>query len=278
MTQLAALIVQTVKVPPMVSVVVVADEFFEGTTMDKACNERGFTYITPVDSRRCFEDRDGKRTSQTLYRHGKSLDRTKLKKIVLTPYQERTALLRRRTGEDKKRRVYFAASEKQRVSGLGERTVVFSWKPRTKSRRWKSSWFKAFVSNAKDCDVATIIEYYELRRQIEIFFRELKSFMGLTDFSGGDFAAYERFVDMLLLACLFLEWYRVQLLASSQSKKDRPGLQAARTRSLLHLFQLEADVASVEYITACGNDARLMRHLLASMKRTCRSRRRPPMT
>jgi hypothetical protein len=267
MTRLAALIIDTVKVPPLVRIVVVADEFFEGTVMDKACNEREFTYIVPIDKRRCCEDQYGKRTAQNLHRHGKSLDRKKLKKIVFKPYRERTALLRRRTGYDNKKRVYFAISEVQRVSGLGERTIVYSWKPRTKSRRWKSNWFKAFVSNAKDCNVATLIEYYELRWQIEIFFRELKSFMGLTDFTGGNFAAYERFVDMVLLAYLFLEWFRVQLLADSQSRKEQATLQTSRTRSLLHVFQGEADAASVDYITVCGKETEALNKLLFSIKR-----------
>jgi hypothetical protein len=268
MTQLAALIIATVKVPPLVQIVVVADEFFEGTTMDKACNEREYIYIVPIDKRRCGEDQYGKRTAQNLHRHGKSLDRKKLKKIVFKPYQERTALLRRRTGDDKKQRVYFAISEVRRISGLGERTIVYSWKPQTKSGRWKSNWFKALVSNAKDCDVATLIEYYELRWQIEIFFRELKSFMGLTDFTGGNFAAYERFVDMVLLAYLFLEWYRVQLVSEANRRKDLGRLQAARTRSLLQVFQGEADAASVDYISECGKETEVFNALLASIKRS----------
>jgi hypothetical protein len=267
MTQLAALIVETVTIPPMVTVVVVADEFFEGTLLDTACNERQFTYITPVDSRRCIADRNGKRTAQTLYRYGKALDRKKLKKVVFTPFKERTALLRRRTGGDKKPRVYFATSEKLRVSGLGERTIVFSWKPRTKSRRWKSSWFKCLVSNSKATDVAWLIECYEVRWQIEIFFRELKSFMGLVDFTGETFEAYERFFDMVLLAYLFLEWYRVQLLLSCSTKKELPRLQQARTRTLLSFFQGEADMASVEHITVCGNNQKAMKDLIASVNK-----------
>jgi len=268
MTQLAALIIATVKVPPLVRIVVVADEFFEGTIMDKACNDREYIYIVPIDKRRCGEDQYGKRTALNLHQHGKSLNRTKLKKIVFKPYQERTALLRRRTGDDKKQRVYFAISEVLRISGLGERTIVYSWKPHTKSRRWKSNWFKAFVSNAKDCDVATLIEYYELRWQIEIFFRELKSFMGLVDFTGGNFAAYERFVDMVLLAYLFLEWFRVQLLEECKRKKDLGKLQSTRTRSLLHYFQNEADVASVHYITECGKKPEALRVVLAAINKS----------
>lgn len=273
MTQLAGLIVETVHVPALVSIVVVADEFFEGTRLDSACNERGFIYITPVDSRRCIENRKGERSSQTLYRYGKALDRKKLSKIVFRPHRERTALLRRRTGEDKKRRIYFATSENLRVSGLGERTVVFSWKPRSQSRRWKSTWFKVLVSNAKNVDVRKLIEYYELRWQIEIFFRELKSFMGLVDFTGENFEAYERFVDMVLLAYLFLEWYRLQLIASCSRRKDMPELQRARTRSLLRFFQSEADYASIKYISACSKDNNALKDLIASVSRSIVSQR-----
>jgi hypothetical protein len=267
MTQLAALIVETVTVPPLVSIVVVADEFFEGKRLDSACNKRGFTYITPVDSRRCMECRDGENASRNLYRHGKSLDRKTLKKIVLTPYRERTALLRRRTGWDKNRRVYFATMEKLNVSGLGDRAVVFSWKPQQKARRWKSKWFKVLVTNATALTVSQLIEYYELRWQIEIFFRELKSFMGMVDFTGDNFAAYERFVDMVLTAYLFLEWYRLQCMAECSRRKDLPAIQRARTQTLLRMFQIEADKASIEYISHCGNDVKAMNALVASVKR-----------
>ena len=123
------------------------------------------------------------------------------------------------------------------------------------------------MSNAKTLSVATLIEYYELRWQIEIFFRELKSFMGLVDFTGENFEAYERFVDMVLLAYLFLEWYRVELLSSCSRRKDIPELQRARTRSLLRLFQSEADMSSVKYITACAINETVMKELIASVNR-----------
>jgi len=267
-TELAALIIESAIVPPDVKVIVVADEYFEGKLLDTTCNKRGYTYIVPVDSRRCFEDKNGKRRKQTLYEYGKSLIRETLTKIVFRPHQERTALLRRRTGEGKKRRTYFATSKVQRISGLGERTIVYSWKPRTKSRRWKKSWFKVLISNAKDLDVRALIEYYELRWQIEIFFRELKSFMGLTDYTGQDFAAYERFIDMILLAYLFLEWYRMQLLGECCRQKNRAVITSARIETLLRLFQREADRASIEYIIMCGKKPALMSKLLKSINKT----------
>jgi hypothetical protein len=262
MTELAALIVDTVVVPPLVKVVVLADEFFEGRRLDEACRKRGFIYVVPVDSRRCFADSDGKRLSTTLYEYGAKLNRKKLKRIILKPHAERTALLRRRTGSDDNKRVYCATSEIQNVSGLGDVTVVYSWKIHGKARRLKRKWFKVLISNAMDVDVAMLVEYYELRWQIEIFFRELKSFMGLTDFTGQDFSAYERFVDMVLLAYLFLEWYRLQELSRNRSKKDKGALRVVRTATLRQLFQIEADKASIEYFKKCANNPAAVNRLI----------------
>jgi hypothetical protein len=267
MTDLAELIVEDVVVPPMVRVVVLADEFFEGTTLDAACRKRGFIYIVPVDKRRCFGDHEGNRLSGKLYGYGVSLNRKKLKKIVLKSHAEKTVLQRRRTGSDDKKRVYFATSEVQCVSGLGDVTVVYSWKPPLSARRWKRKWFKVLVSNATDMDTATLIEYYELRWQIEIFFRELKSMIGLTDFTGQEFAAYERFFDMILLSYLFLEWYRLRRLSLERSRKLKSSLQTARTGVLLQLFQGEADLASISYIKECGGNKIKLESLCESVNR-----------
>jgi hypothetical protein len=272
MIDLAVRIIEGVVVPPTVRIVVLADEFFEGKSLDEVCTKHGYTYIVPVDKRRCFENSDGKRLSGKLHIHGVSMDRTKLTKIVLHPYAERTALLRRRTGSDKNKRVYFATSEVRCVSGLGDVTVVYSWKPQKRARRWKSKWFKALVSNATDLDVATLVEYYELRWQIEIFFRELKSFIGLTDFTGQDFAAYERFVDMVLLAYLFLEWFRLHLMSQARSRKQKASVQTARTGLLIRLFQNEADKASMDLLKSCAGNANKLARLF-----DCVNKRRSAM-
>jgi hypothetical protein len=49
----------------------------------------------------------------------------------------------------------------------------------------------------------------------------LKSEIGLCDYSGKDFGACERFVDICLLAYLFLEWDRSQKLKEEKSKKKK---------------------------------------------------------
>lgn len=260
MTKLARLMIEQAKslIPDYVDLVVVADGFFEGKLIHEVCERLHYTYICPVKSSRCYENKEGKRLSTTLYKKGLSLNRTELTRIIFNPYQEETVLLRRRTGKDKRKRRYYAASEKRAVSGLGEVLVVYSWKPRKKRKRWDRNWFKVLVTNAKSWTVRRVIEYYELRWQVEILFRELKSFLGMSDYQGSDFEAFERYVDMVMLAYLFLEWLRIIRLKEVKSYKDRAALRKIRTHSLILLFQKEVDKESIEFLkTSFKNPAKL---------------------
>lgn len=264
MTKLAELIIEMVVVPKGVTVVVVADEFFEGKTIDTVCRKRGFLYICPVDNRRCFENSEGVRCSQRLYQRGLSLNRSALTGIILTPYQEGTALLRRRTGKDKHKRYYFAFSEIRGVAGLGSVRVVYSWKTSSRTKRLSRKRFKTLVTNANNWTVRQVIEYYEMRWQIEIFFRELKSFLGLVDFTGQDFRAYERYIDMVLLQYLFLEWFRVVRITETRSNRTKGKLKTARTLVLLKLFKDEADSETIAYIAdKCRRDRRPKRNVVS---------------
>jgi IS4 transposase len=60
-----------------------------------------------------------------------------------------------------------------------------------------------------------IIELYDLRWQIELFFKECKSTLGLGRYRLGNFAAVEGWVNLCVLAFLYLEWYRQQALGES---------------------------------------------------------------
>jgi len=63
-------------------------------------------------------------------------------------------------------------------------------------------------------------------------FRELKSELGIGDFSGQDFEAFERFIDVSLLAFMYLEWCRVQNANSARSRKEKGRLKIMRTRGM----------------------------------------------
>ena len=237
MTRLAELIMEKAVVPPHVSLVVLADEFFEGQRLHAACERLHYRYICPLNKSRCLADEQGQRLPINVTQYSLSLHLRQLKTVAFTPGREQTVLLRRRTGQDHKIRRYCATSVSQNVSSLGNVMVTYSWKNIT--RRRKLAKCKILVTNALDWDTADIIEYYELRWQIEIFFRELKTYLGLEDFQGTRFEDYERFYDMVLLAYLFLEWYRLTEILATVPKAAN-AKSAYRILPLIHKVQQAA--------------------------------------
>jgi IS4 transposase len=88
-----------------------------------------------------------------------------------------------------------AKSENLGISGLGDILVTFSWKKR--NRKYDKRLLKVLLCSNPHMSTEEILELYALRWQIEIFFRELKSDLGLSGFSGRSFKAFERHVDLI---------------------------------------------------------------------------------
>lgn len=253
MTKLMELIIEHAPIPGNVSLVVLVDEFFESQRLKQFCDSLSYTYICPVSSQRCFGDEQGKRLfNKTLYEYGKSLSREDLTTIQLRPSKEETASYRRyaESGMSKFKRVYRAASEVTNVAKLGQVRVVYSWKsPVCDPRRNDSrESYKVLLTNNSDLTLQQIIEYYELRWQIEVFFREIKSHIGLCDYRGVSFTAFERHVDMVLLAFLFLEYLRSQILVDKRFKGHERVARAAHVTDMLRFLSMLAAQDDLRFI------------------------------
>lgn len=249
--ELAAQMILEAPIPPQVKeVMVLADEYYEGERVHEACAAKGYSYIIPTDSRRCLADRQGNRTNVTLHERGRHLSRGLFKKIVLVEGQESTAPYRRLSEPGRrKKRVYRAYTEDRAVAGLGLVRVTYSWKRKTrKGGRSGGETYKVLVSNNLRLSVNRIVEIYELRWQIELFFRELKSSMGFDRFRGNSFTAFARFVTMALLSFMYLEWFRVNRFLKSRSKHRKSMIARARTGGLMLYVQNEVDEDSISCI------------------------------
>ncbi len=148
----------------------------------------------------------------------------------------------------KRRRVYRAYTEVQGVSGLDDVSITYSWKQNMKGSRKCGETYKVLVSNETTLSVAEIIEIYELRWQIELFFRELKSVLGFSRYRGTDFRSFERYIDVLLLSFLFLEWYRICRMNSETSRKKKGEIIRLRTHGLLVNLCYEINVENAEFL------------------------------
>lgn len=252
---LACQVVKELDLPDSIKLVVVADEYFEGGKLTTLCRRKGYAFIVPVDSKRTFEP------AKTLHARGKALARGAYRKLVLRRGEEDTASHRRhlpRGAGEKGRRVYRFHCERRAVAGIGEVAVVYSWKRRhdRSGRLTERETFKVLVCSEPELlgerDLervgAMIVEFFEMRWPVEVFFRELKSDLGLSDYRGTDFRAFERHVDLCLLSFMFLEEMRVQEMARTRSPVKRRELAGLRTSGMKARLAREAHAADVSWV------------------------------
>ena len=238
--------------PAQAPLVVLADSLFDGRRLFSLCQAWGYTFITKLKSNRTLADAPGTR----VVAYGKALAQGTFRRCRLCRGKEATAAYRRqppRKPRAHETRVYDYHSERRLVSTLGEAQVVYSWKspaytPQPNPDRRQ---FAALVTNNLTLSPRQVVEYYELRWQIEVFFRELKGQLGLQDYQGTRFASYERYVTLTLLAYMVLEYQRLRgLKGQAATEEPQAGWATARTAVLLQEVRREALRADLRWIGA----------------------------
>jgi SRSO17 transposase len=257
---LACLMVKGLDLPETIKLVVVADEYFEGKKLTNLCRRKGYVFIAPVDSKRTFEP------GRTLHARGKALSRAAYRELILRRGEEDTASHRRhwpKGAGEKGRRVYRFYCERRAVAGIGEAAVVYSWKRRRdrSGRLTSRETFKVLACSDPELAGETIVEFFEMRWPVEVFFRELKSDLGLGDYRGTDFRACERHVDLVLLAFMFLEEMRREEMAVTNSPVRRREIARARTSGMLARLEREARAADAAWIMELAGSRRGRRHV-----------------
>ena len=145
--------------------------------------------------------------------------------VKLTPGKGRYVAQRRvaacRLGRKVKTRTFYVHLKRLAVHSVGEAQVVFS--TMIQPQRGKSVEIqKVLMTNDLRLTAAEIVELYDLRWQIELFFKELKSTLGFHQYRFRNFEKVERWVELCLMTFMYLEWYRAQKLARRDlSEKEK---------------------------------------------------------
>ncbi len=237
-------------VPTTAEFVVVADGFFDSKIIFETCRAENAIYITSADKGRTYEPK------KKLYNKGLK-KKKKSKKLTITKGSEKytSKHIRYSSGSGKQKRdVYTSYSEILDVSKIGTVRVVYSWKQIPKKGKKISESYKVLLCSDKNMNYRKIIELYALRWQIEIFFRELKSEIGLCDYTGKSFIALERYIDVCLMAYAFLEWDRIKRIKLTRSKKEKGKIQVCRTRGLISLLKKDCFIENKETLLNAKNN------------------------
>ena len=233
--EIACMMIEYVRslVPETAEFYVIADGFYDSKIIFDTCKRKNAIYVTCADSGRVYEPK------KKLYERGLE-KKEDAKTLIIKKGEEKYTREHNRYASQsgkKKTDVYKYESEKLKFPKLGELQIVYSWKM-SKGKK-KSESYKILLCNGKEVSARKIIELYALRWQIEIYFRELKSELGLCDYAGKSFIAQERFIDVCLLTYLFLEWNRKEHLKIVYSQKEKAKIKKSRSKGLIILFKKE---------------------------------------
>lgn len=275
-TELAAELIRQVVVPDGAEVVVLGDTAFEADTIRSACDQRQWTWIVPLNPERVLEVAKPRPKVWSLVAELKAEDFTPVR---LTPGQGPFVAQRRiarcRLGPKVKTRTFYVYGERRLVHSLGDVQLVFSTKVKPEEGV-DVAVEKILVSNDHKRTVAALVELYTLRWQIELFFKELKSTLGLHQYRFRRFRKVEAWIQACLIAFVYLEWYRArQLRRRNLSEAERRwwqwqrsyGLctavrQAAEEHDLTHLFRWSGTKTGRKKLRKC---------LRAALPLECRS-------
>lgn len=295
--QLAADMVKGLRVPDDVDVVVVFDSAFDAEVIHRVCHRRGFCAVFPIDPNRVLGRSAAQDaaflTGQKVVAWTRSWSRKEFALLELAMDSEDHVFARRRHVDNlrvkKTKRRYAAAARRATVSKLGDCLIVASYKenPRVQllpgqSAEWwayhkapityrkedgrkPSRWHgKVLACTDPTATASQVIQWYEIRWQVELFFRELKSRMQFECYVLMKFEAVERYLDMLLMGLLLLEKQR---LKDMQRDGDEVGAAHVQARATDRLRMLEATCQqwNVQYLKerlrTPGGTRRVLREL-----------------
>jgi hypothetical protein len=299
-TQLARLMIEEAPVPRDADVTVVYDSAFDADKIHSACRARGFREVFPIDPNRNLAVRDNPyapvKTGETVVASTLKWPDKEFETLELEVEKEGFAFFRRRHVDNlrvkKTFRRYVLAARSLAVSKLGRCLIVASYKEnpkiellpgeseswedcrrqlaarRKKDKKKPSRWHgKVLACTDPDASPSDVIQWYEVRWQIELFFRELKSRMQLGCYVLMKFEAVERYIDLLLMGFIYLERQRLNDL---RAKKELPkrGDPPSHWRTTDRLRNLEEAVQrfNLAYVARAMKSKRGQAELLKRLK------------
>ena len=270
--ELAAALIRSVPTPDGVHVVVLGDTAYEAESIRAACSSRGFAWITPANPERVLA---GEKPRPKLSTRLQDLEADRFSSIRLTPGKGDYVAQRRvagcRVGPKAKTRTFYACQERLTLHSVGAVQTVFSRKESSQNGQpIDRETTKILLTNDLTLSMAAIVELYDLRWQIELFFKELKTGLGLHQYGFRAFAKVEGWVESCLASYLYLETYRAaQLAKRTLSNEARRWWQRQRTHGLKEAACQEAERTELTMLA----DWSRTKTGLKKLKRTVRAAR-----
>jgi len=234
--QLAENMMRYANLPDDMEVIVLFDTFFSSESFIKLLRRKGYHFVCSVKYNRVVLA-----TGKQL----KAIIEQRISKGQLnTRVDVRVPSKRSRYGHKSAQRYetkkYVTYTEKFSISKMGDVQIVFSRKADD-----EKSLMKYIATDMLSLTTHQILMIYSYRWQIELFFKELKSYLGLSDYQVLSFRSIIRHVDIVIMAFMYLEHLRLCKLKKNPTDKH---WLYARTLQMSYVLQHEVRMTNLGFI------------------------------
>lgn len=241
--ELGADLIRDVKVPTTARVIVLGDTAYDAKVARQACDQRHFTWIVPMNPERVLAGPPGQRPKIRSLVLAQQPDQ--FVPVRLHPsegaFVEQRRLSRHQVESKVKSRTYYVHTETRAVHSVGTVQVVASCLEKPSADK-PIPLAKVLITYDMKLKTQEILALYSLRWQIELFFKELKSSLGMHQYRFRQFEKVAAWVQAALLAFVYLEWLRARKLRDGRlDAATKRWWRRQRTHGLCRVVRLQAE-------------------------------------
>jgi hypothetical protein len=267
---LAAQLVDTIVVAAQARVVVAGDTAFEAKQVRAACARRGWSWIAPLNPERRLAGRKGQRAKvRSLYTQLQVHDLARVSfRLDQTTCAAQARVSPKRSRPGTPARTYWVHHRTAAIHNIGQVTLLFSTR-KDPSTPGGVVVQKVLVSNAVQASAQELLCWYALRWQIELFFKECKSGLGMCQYKLGLFARVVGWVNLSLVAFCYLEWYRRRQQDKAKGT-DQSYWRSLRTTGLKERIGQQVQRADLEEVLRLAATTEGQQRLTALLEMVCK--------
>jgi SRSO17 transposase len=235
--QLAEMMIRHANLPDDMKVTVIFDSYFPSEKVINTIRNQGYHFVCSVKDNRVSNSGEQLRLI-CQERIASGLLKNRIQIRVMSKRSQYT----HKSAQKYEIKVYITHTEKLSISKMGDVQIVFSHKegvqPEQKNLRY-------IVTDMLNIDTTEILTIYSYRWQIELYFKELKSHLGLGNYQMLPFRAIVRHVDCVIMAFMYLEHERIGKL---QKEPKNIYMLYARTLQMSYVVQHEVRKTNIDYM------------------------------
>jgi Transposase DDE domain len=268
---LAAKLIDSIPVTPGIPVVVVGDTAFEAKQIRAACKRRGWQWVVPLNPERRLVGPKPRPKVRSLYGALRAHD---FHKVSFRLDQGDLANLARvspkRSKSSKHQRNYWVHHRTATILNVGTVAVLFSTQTDPTTTPTGVKVQKVLISNAVTATTQQLLQWYALRWQVELFFKEMKSELGMCAYklATGPFARAVGWVSLCVVAFCYLEWYRWQQQSAARAK-DQPFWQRLRSHDVKAKVRQQVQRSDLETVLHLAETAEGRQQLKDLLDKLC---------